>query len=94
MSYRIDEIPNRGHPPTILLRRHWREGKRVRKETVANLTRHPGWLAEGIRSLLKTGPGRAELGGASRLLEPYEGYLADKIGNCPDLSGRRLFREK
>ena len=28
-----------------------------------------------------------------RLLEPYEGYLADKIGNCPDLSGRRLFRE-
>ncbi len=28
-----------------------------------------------------------------RLLEPYEDYLADKIGNCPDLSGRRLFRE-
>ena len=28
-----------------------------------------------------------------RLLEPYEDYLAEKIGNCPDLSGRRLFRE-
>ena len=33
--------------------------------------------------------------GASRLrlLEPYEGYLAEKIGNSPDLSGRRLFRQ-
>lgn len=29
----------------------------------------------------------------ARLLEPYEGYLADKIGACPDLSGRQLFRE-
>ena len=28
-----------------------------------------------------------------RRLEPYEGYLAGKIGNCPDLSGLRLFRE-
>ena len=28
-----------------------------------------------------------------RLLEPYEDYLAEKIGNCPDLSGRRLFRQ-
>lgn len=28
-----------------------------------------------------------------RLLEPYEDYLANKIGSCPDLSRRRLFRE-
>jgi transposase len=28
-----------------------------------------------------------------RLLEPYEGYLSEKIRNCPGLSGRRLFRE-
>ena len=28
-----------------------------------------------------------------RLLEPYKGYLAGKIGACPGLSGRRLFRE-
>ena len=46
MTYRIDEIPNRSGKPAILLRRHWREGKRIRKETVANLTRHPAWLAE------------------------------------------------
>ena len=28
-----------------------------------------------------------------RRLEPYEDYLARKIGDSPDLSGRRLFRE-
>jgi len=28
-----------------------------------------------------------------RLLEPYEGYLSEKIRDCPGLSGRRLFRE-
>ena len=28
-----------------------------------------------------------------RRLEPYEGYLARKIEECPDLSGRRLFRQ-
>ena len=67
MAYRIDEIPNRGHPPTILLRRHWRKGKRVRKETVANLTRHPDWLVEGIRSLLKTGSGPINFPRSTRL---------------------------
>ena len=28
-----------------------------------------------------------------RLLEPYEGYLSEKIRKCPGLSGRRLHRE-
>ena len=27
------------------------------------------------------------------VLEPCEGYLSEKIRNCPGLSGRRLFRE-
>ena len=62
MSYRIDNIPNRGRPPTVLLRRHWREGKRVRKETIANLTHHPDWLVEGIRALVKAGTYRAKDG--------------------------------
>lgn len=28
-----------------------------------------------------------------RLLEPYQGYLSEKIRDCPELSGRRLHRE-
>ena len=70
MTYRIDEISNRSGRPTILLRRHWREGKRIRKETIANLTRHPGWLAEGSRSLVDAGTGRAGRDGRAQLPHP------------------------
>jgi transposase len=34
----VDIVPNRGSRPTILLREAWREGDRVRKRTVTNLT--------------------------------------------------------
>ena len=34
----VDIVPNRGSRPAILLRETWREGRRVRKRTVANLT--------------------------------------------------------
>ena len=38
----IDTIPNQtGRNPAILLRRAWREGKRIRKRTIANLSRLP-----------------------------------------------------
>ena len=38
----IETVPNRHSRPTILLREGWREGKKVRKRTVANLTQWPG----------------------------------------------------
>ena len=31
MSYHVEAIPNRGRRPTILLRKAWREGKRIRR---------------------------------------------------------------
>ena len=34
----IDLVPNRGSKPAILLRESVREGKRVRKRTIANLS--------------------------------------------------------
>ncbi len=34
----VDIVPNRSSRPTILLRRTWREGRRVRKATVGNIT--------------------------------------------------------
>jgi len=34
----VDIVPNRTSAPTILLRESWREGARVRKRTIANLT--------------------------------------------------------
>ena len=49
----IDIVPNRSSPPAILLRESVREGKRVRKRTIANLSNLPIEQAEGMRDVLK-----------------------------------------
>jgi len=49
----IDIVPNRGSPPAILLRRAWREGDKVRKETVANLSAVPMEQIQQFRRILK-----------------------------------------
>ena len=55
MSYHLESIPNRNSRPTLLIREAWREGKRIRKKTRANLTGMPEPLVNGIRTLLKGG---------------------------------------
>ncbi len=49
----IDIVPNRSSPPAILLRESIRDGKRVRKRTIANLSALPIEQAEMIRRVLK-----------------------------------------
>jgi hypothetical protein len=49
----IDIVPNRGSPPAILLRRAWREGGRVKKETVGNLSSLPMAQVQQFRRILK-----------------------------------------
>jgi DDE family transposase len=51
----IDIVPNRNSPPAILLRESYREGKRVLKRTVANLSQWPASIVEGLRILLRGG---------------------------------------
>ena len=35
----IDTVPNRNSPPAILLREGWRENGKVKKRTLANLSK-------------------------------------------------------
>ncbi len=51
----IEAVPNRGSPPAILLRESYRDGRRVRKRTLLNLTDWPGDLVAGLRAVLKGG---------------------------------------
>jgi hypothetical protein len=51
----IETIPNRGSPPAVLLRESYREGKRVRKRTLANLSALPEAVIDGLKGLLKGG---------------------------------------
>ncbi len=49
----IESIPNRNSRPAILLREAWREGKKIKKKTVANLTDWPEEKIELLRRVLK-----------------------------------------
>jgi hypothetical protein len=62
----IDFVPNRGSKPAILLRESIREGKRIRKRTIANLSALTLEQAEAIRLVLKGGQ-LAPAGGPPRM---------------------------
>jgi transposase len=49
----IEIVPNRNSRPAVLLREGWREGKKVCKRTLANLTDWPAQKIEALRRVLK-----------------------------------------
>ena len=49
----IDVVPNRGSRPAYLLRESWREGKKIRKRTLANLSTLPDDQIDAIRRVLR-----------------------------------------
>ena len=49
----VATIPNRGSPPAILLREGYREGKKVKTRTLANITHWPAQRVEALRRSLK-----------------------------------------
>lgn len=49
----IDTIPNRNSPPAVLLRKGTRQGKKVVKDTLLNLSDWPQNAVEGLRRLLR-----------------------------------------
>src|ERR1700726_1861315 len=51
----IEAVPNRNSPPAILLRESYREGGKVRKRTLCNLSDWPTAFIEGLRGVLKGG---------------------------------------
>jgi len=65
----IETVPNRNSPPAILLREGWREGRRTRKRTLANLTDWPAVQVEALRAVLK---------GDYQLLAPAPGFSIER----------------
>ena len=56
----IESVPNRNSPPAILLRESYRERRKVKIRTLANLSQWPPHLIEGFKILLKGGTAVAE----------------------------------
>lgn len=77
----IETVPNRSSPPCVLLRESRRQGGKVVKRTLANLTDWPEELVQGLRLLLKGG--RAAAAGESdfRIVRSLpHGHVAAALG--------------
>ncbi len=87
----IEQVPNRKSPPAILLRESYRQGKTVRKRTLANLTKWPKHLIDGLLTLLRGGTA------VDRLEETFEvvrsrphGHIACAMGIVRQLGLERM----
>src|ERR1700680_3712202 len=52
----VESVPNRNSPPAVLLREGHREGGKVQKRTLANLSDWPSQKVETLRRLLRDEP--------------------------------------
>src|SRR5271167_3934484 len=71
----IDLVPNRGSTPTPLLRESFREGGRVRKRTLANLSALSSEQIESIRAVLRGEPLRSAPELFEVLASPHHGHV-------------------
>ena len=51
----VESVPNRASPPAVLLRESYREGGKVKKRTLLNLSDWPADRIAGFKMLLKGG---------------------------------------
>ena len=95
MSYHVDVIPNRSSPPAILFREAKREGKRIRRTTLANLSKLPPEIVDGIRALLKGGQVYRPLDESLSIRRALpHGHVAALLGLGRKLGLQRLLHRK
>ena len=82
----IESVPNRNSPPAILLRESFREHGKVRKRTLANLSKWPATLVKGLKILLKGGRAVARLEDAFHIARSLpHGHVAAVLGTLKKL---------
>jgi hypothetical protein len=82
----IEAVPNRSSPPAVLLRESYREGGKVQKRTLANLSKLPPQVIEGLRSLLRGGVAIEDLSEAVEVLETWPwGHVGAVLGTARKL---------
>ena len=82
----IESVPNRNSPPAVLLRESFRDAGKVKKRTLANLSKWPPTLIEGLRVLLKGGAAVSRLDEAFDIVrsQPH-GHVAAVLGTLRKL---------
>jgi transposase len=82
----IEAVPNRSSPPAILLRESYRHDGKVRKRTLANLSKLPPPVIEGLRTLLRGGVAIEDLSEAVEVLDTWPwGHVGAVLGTARKL---------
>ena len=90
----VERIPNRNSPPAILLRESYRDGDKIRKRTLANLSDWPASKIEALRCVLR-GDAVAPVGREAVSMQrslPH-GHVAAALGTLRKLGLDRLLSQ-
>ncbi|MEG4501990.1 IS1634 family transposase, partial [Microcoleus sp. F10B5] len=91
----IERVPNRNSPPAVLLRQSYREDGKVRKRTLANLSKLPDDAIEGLRILLKGGTAISSLESAFDIQSSLpHGHVAAVLGTLKNIGLESLISER
>ena len=87
----IDIVPNGRSAPAVLLRESYREGRKAKKRTLANLGSLPASVIDGLRVLLQGGVAIARPGAAFEIQRALpHGHVAAVLGMMRKLDLPRL----
>lgn len=90
----VETVPNRNSRPAILLREGWREGKQVRKRTLANLSDWPPHKIDALRRLLGNEPLVSPKDLFSTVRSVPHGHVAAVLGTIRTLGLETLIASK
>lgn len=91
----IESVPNRNSRPCLLIRESYREGKKVRKRTLANVTNWPRHIVEGLRVLFRGGKAIEDLEAVFDIAQsrPY-GHVAAVLASLRKLGLDKMIARK
>src|SRR5260370_20839135 len=90
----VERIPNRNSPPAILLRESYRDGDKVKKRTLANLSDWPPAKIEALRRVLRDETAASTDEQALRILRSLpHGHVAAALGTLRKLGLDRLLSQ-
>jgi len=83
MAYNVETIKNQRGRASILLRHAWRDGHRIRKKTIANLTDLPPAIINGIDTIVRGGVAYDRLDQAFHIARAWpHGHIAAVLGSA------------
>ena len=87
----IERVPNRNSPPAVLLRESYREGGRIRKKTLANLSKLPDSIVDNLKIVLKGGAAIENLSESFSVVRSLpHGHVAAVLGTLKKLDLHNL----